>query len=706
MSNSFIQALLMDDRPVVAPEGPVCTPNIHYSDGTSTTIDLYHKVGYTCFGGNSSGSLGGPIHAATYSYLIKGVVFGAGLPGSYSYIGRCSTNGLIWENEWTGHSTTSGYFQTIAASNTDILAGGHAIRYVCRAYYGSGFLLQQWVQLASPIAGVVRPIIWCGSQFVAFDDGYLRSTVSTTGVSWSTSSMTGTATALYRGKGAYGNGTCVVTTRSPSAAGIIYSTNLTTWNNASTPSLSAGDYWGSVVYGNGKFVAISQGSNTNGANLTVATSTDGITWVSSATLNAGSTTTPRGVITFGDGIFCIVTCSGANYNQYVYLSRDGINWYLSPESATDSRPIEVVYDGCSFITIPEYMGVGYARDINKYRAHIYTPKRTILVLHAESVADSSGQYPKIVSIPSTLVETFADPNQYSLTTTGYAPSLVTTGHVTAKPGTNALAITRYTPTIYAPIRPGVGSISNTGYIPLAQGPVESLPSAYSMVVAGQTPIRIRTVSLPDVTTSKVLDNFTGTDGTLLSSHTLDSGGVWTKAAWSGGETLRIYSNRTRGTALGDDGWYYKSVPAYTPGLDVRLVMDITAPSVLSYPPYEGTYAYAELYQTITAGDPDGYIGMVWAYHSQDTPNQVMLYAEVGNAGTASYYVGVTSGSTVSVELVISGTQAWLIADSVIKETWETEGNIATIGYLSVYNSTSYSAFNRTMTINKVQLLID
>jgi hypothetical protein len=84
--------------------------------------------------------------------------------------------------------------------------------------------------------------------------------------------------------------------------------------------------WNAVAYGNGKFVAVSTGGAFNGR---IATSSDGINWVTSAFVGTGWTD-----VVFGNGIF--VALSGGTS---VITSPDGVNW------TSRTSPVSLYYVG-------------------------------------------------------------------------------------------------------------------------------------------------------------------------------------------------------------------------------------------------------------------------------------------------------------------------------------------------------------------------
>ncbi|MEJ0073184.1 MAG: hypothetical protein WDN27_03860 [Candidatus Saccharibacteria bacterium] len=94
------------------------------------------------------------------------------------------------------------------------------------------------------------------------------------------------------------------------------------WSSRTTPS----DAWNAVAYGNGLFVAVAAG----GSNGRIATSPDGINWVSRAA--PGSSAWER--VAYGNGLFVAVADGGTNR---VMTSSDGVNWTIRPTTVADSN---------------------------------------------------------------------------------------------------------------------------------------------------------------------------------------------------------------------------------------------------------------------------------------------------------------------------------------------------------------------------------
>ena len=104
---------------------------------------------------------------------------------------------------------------------------------------------------------------------------------------------------------AYGNGKFIATS-SYRRGYIYYSTNGYNWSKANLPYSTS---WRSIAYGDGRFVVIDE------VNGYVAWSSEGIDWVSTSSIQRGTS------ITYGNGKFVAVSLNGS-----AYYSTDGTTW--------------------------------------------------------------------------------------------------------------------------------------------------------------------------------------------------------------------------------------------------------------------------------------------------------------------------------------------------------------------------------------------
>ena len=137
--------------------------------------------------------------------------------------------------------------------------------------------------------------------------------------------------------------------------------------------------------------------------------------------------------------------------------------------------------------------------------------------------------------------------------------------------------------------------------------------------------------------SFVNDNFTGTDGTDLSSHTSDSGHTWTKR---GGSAIVINNNRINSAASDDSNGYYSS--ATPASADYEVQADFTVGNSANVTPAIGI--------RMATGAVTGYIVLygngTWELHA------VVAGVEGAAIGT---YTGDQPTTTKTVVLKASGT---------------------------------------------------
>ena len=230
----------------------------------------------------------------------------------------------------------------------------------------------------------------------SYGNGYPDFYLSTDGIDWTTSTITGISEISWKSLG-YGNGTWAAFTGNGNNNGkIAYSKDGLTWTETAYPAgvKPFGGNWTGVVYGNGIFVAALSQSNEN---YPTSYSTDGVTWttsnftgfapaavaygggkfvVYSYNYNAADTaaysadgidwtivTLPTGAgwdanywaypdrMTYGSGAF-VVTSHGWYNNSNVIYSTDAITWELRPIPAGNWH--NIAYGSDRFVVVPYY----------------------------------------------------------------------------------------------------------------------------------------------------------------------------------------------------------------------------------------------------------------------------------------------------------------------------------------------------------------
>ena len=141
------------------------------------------------------------------------------------------------------------------------------------------------------------------------------------------------------------------------------STDGSTWTTPATMngSTTVANMYGVTASSSGKFVAV----GFNGSNYPVyATSTDGSTWTTPATMN-GSTTAANmyGVTVNSSGKFVAVGYDGSNYPVYA-TSTDGSTW-TTPATMNGSTTAAYML-GVTVNSSGKFVAVGYNNDTNKY----------------------------------------------------------------------------------------------------------------------------------------------------------------------------------------------------------------------------------------------------------------------------------------------------------------------------------------------------
>jgi len=107
-------------------------------------------------------------------------------------------------------------------------------------------------------------------------------------------------------------------------------TNLSNWQNPNF--IGGGPIARTICYGNGKFVALQEiGAETDGSNLKVMTSSNGIDWTTqNQMINISTTEKANANLIFGNGVFVASPTSGNNsysiIKSKIFTSNDGLFW--------------------------------------------------------------------------------------------------------------------------------------------------------------------------------------------------------------------------------------------------------------------------------------------------------------------------------------------------------------------------------------------
>ena len=168
-------------------------------------------------------------------------------------------------------------------------------------------------------------------------------------------------------------------------------------------------------------------------------------------------------------------------------------------------------------------------------------------------------------------------------------------------------------------------------------------------------------------TAGTVDSFTGTSGTVLSSHTADSGGSWTPRT---GDTITaVLSNAGRlrkATTSGGVGYFSTEVPA---SADYLVQADITVKSLVGSAGVMGR------------ADPNG-TGTGTYYYARYDPSagqfQLIKSVNGSSAVISTYSQTLTVGSTYTLGLDMNGSLLRLIVNGAVRASIN-DGTISAAG---------------------------
>ena len=274
-------------------------------------MTIYFAGGWTTIGGTSSAT---PIWAAlvTDAASLQACQSGQGLgfispslyaaassPASYAASFRDITAGTndMYQNNAGLYPATTGY-DMATGLGAPVMVGAGGSPGLAAFLCGSG------VPSGPVVSGT-------SAGTVALDGSITASAYSTTGTTWTASTMPSSALWQNVTYGLVGSTPTYVAVQQSGTTSGAYSTNGTTWTASTMPS---SDTWYSVTYGNGYFVAVAFGPTTAGAY-----SVNGITWTASTM----PTSNYWNGVTYGNGKFVAIqnvgTTDGAYFAQSLAL---------------------------------------------------------------------------------------------------------------------------------------------------------------------------------------------------------------------------------------------------------------------------------------------------------------------------------------------------------------------------------------------------
>lgn len=247
---------------------------------------------------------------ATYSNLTNGkyFAFGPDSQGSVTTSYQYSTDGSTFI---TGTLPASNLWTATASSPTRVIA--------LRSSSTTGYYTDNgttWVETGAIAASSQSPrqIIWDGTRFIVAAGSSRALYYSTNGTgSWSSITSLGITTGSALGVGYDGINRHIITSTSTTAEAGTTTSFPSSWSLITMPSTGV---WVCPVYGNGIWVATRLGSSSYG------TSTNGTTWTSRTLPSLFSETTSDlyAKLIFTDGKFYYYQTNN------LYSSTDGINW--------------------------------------------------------------------------------------------------------------------------------------------------------------------------------------------------------------------------------------------------------------------------------------------------------------------------------------------------------------------------------------------
>jgi hypothetical protein len=209
-------------------------------------------------------------------------------------------------------------------------------------------------------------------------------------------------------------------------------------------------------------------------------------------------------------------------------------------------------------------------------------------------------YEASLSVPTAVVATTITPALIALTAAGIAPSVTATQNLLLTPDLYAAALTELAPALgfgvvppvsaltlagFAPERlvdrtivPAVLATSLTAYAPAVPIGLILVPDPLAIVLTGIEPSA--DVAAPSGPTTVAQDTFTGTNGTLLASHTPDVGGAWNLYALTAtGLVNELWNGLLRTTPASDgvdSGGFYRLGTVQAGDCDAYLSVDASS----------------------------------------------------------------------------------------------------------------------------------
>ena len=259
-------------------------------------------------------AIGSSVFSKCYNIYYNGKMYisvGEGVNTiAYSY------DGITWVGLGSSIFTTRG--KCISWNGTMWVAGGVGTNTIAYSYDGI-----HWTGLGSTIFSTSgNNIIWTGVRWIMVGEGVNEVCYSSNGISW-----TGVATGF---SGGFGNGISMSSSSKIVAVGkgtstqVIYSTDGgLTWSTASSTIFGVTGAGKNIIWNGNIWVAV------GGPTVSIATSSDGISWVSVSTKFSGGYA--NSVCWNGDK--WIVSGDGTNISPIVYSS-NSTDWYNSEASSS------------------------------------------------------------------------------------------------------------------------------------------------------------------------------------------------------------------------------------------------------------------------------------------------------------------------------------------------------------------------------------
>lgn len=185
--------------------------------------------------------------------------------------------------------------------------------------------------------GTFQNIIYGGDKFVAIAQNTNRAAYSSTGASWTLSTLP--SSQMWVGIAHSGSQFVVA----GGLNSIAYSSNGITWFSATSPA-STGTTWTSVAYGDGNYIALGENMGVFPIQYNAIRSTNGINWTSIPTPMSGRSF-PK--IAFGAGVWV----AGSEVGGVIkYSTNNGVNW-LDASDGFATPVNSIIYDGIRFMLI-------------------------------------------------------------------------------------------------------------------------------------------------------------------------------------------------------------------------------------------------------------------------------------------------------------------------------------------------------------------